>query len=90
MKGSIAMENIFEINEALSLLKEGIILKDKVSTRFICKKKRIYIYSSNSSYNLSFEDFYELFKDNKFVVEDFDDSSIDIEKDKEYYSFKHK
>lgn len=84
------MENIFEINEALSLLKEGIILKDKVSTRFICKKKRIYIYSSNSSYNLSFEDFYELFKDNKFVVEDFDDSSIDIEKDKEYYSFKHK
>ena len=84
------MENIFEINDALSLLKEGVILKDKVNNRFICKKKRIYIYSSNSSYNLSFDDFYELFKDSKFVVEDFDDSTIDIEKDKEYYSFKHK
>ena len=84
------MENIFEINEALSLLKEGVILKDKMSTKFICKKKRIYVYSSNSSYNLSFDDFCELFKDSKFVVEDFDDSGIDIEKDKEYYSFKHK
>lgn len=84
------MNDILDINEALPLLKEGIILKDKVSTRFVCKKKRIYVYSSNSSYNLSFEDFKDLFKDNQFIIEDFSDSDIDIEKDKEYYSFKHK
>lgn len=84
------MNEVYEINEALNLLKEGIILKDNLSSRFICKKKRIYVYSSNTSYNLSFKDFSELFKDSKFVLEDFDDSSIDLEKDKEYYSFKHK
>ena len=59
-------------------------------TKFISKKKRVYVYSSNSSYNLSFNDFSELFKDSKFIIEDFEDSTIDPEKDKEYYSFKHK
>lgn len=84
------MEEIFGIEEAIALLKEGIILKDNLSTKFISKKKRVYVYSSNSSYNLSFNDFSELFKDSKFIIEDFEDSTIDPEKDKEYYSFKHK
>lgn len=84
------MEEILDINEALPLLKEGIILKDKIGSKFIYKRKRIYVYSTNSSYNLNINDFCELFKDNKFVVEDFDDSTIDPEKDKEYYNFKHK
>lgn len=84
------MDNILDINEAVPLLKEGIILKDNLNTKFICKKKRVYVYASNSSYNLSFDDFSELFKDSKFIVEDFEDSTIDPEKDKEYYSFKHK
>ena len=84
------MGEIIEINEAITLLKEGIILKDNLNSKFICKRKRIYVYSSNSSYNLSYKDFMELFKDSKFMVEDFDDSTIDLEKDKEYYSFKHK
>ena len=84
------MDEIIEIEEALSLLKEGIILKDNLRSKFIYKKKRIYVYSSNSSYNLSFTDFSDLFKKSKFVIENFDDSSIDVEKDKEYYGFKHK
>jgi len=84
------MENVLDINEALNLLKEGIVLKDNLSTIFIYKRKRIYVYSSNSSYNLSLKDFSELFKDSKFIIEDFEDGGIDLEKDKEYYSFKHK
>ena len=84
------MDEFVEINEALSLLKEGIILKDNLRSKFIYKKKRIYVYSNNSSYNLNFKDFSELFKDSKFIIEDFDDSTVDLEKDKEYYSFKHK
>lgn len=83
------MEKIININEAINLLKEGLILKD-INNRFIYKKKRVYVYSSNSSYNLKIDEFIELFKDNKFVLEDFEDGSIDLEKDKEYYSFKHK
>ena len=84
------MNEIIEINEAINLLKEGIVLKDNLSTKFIYKKKRIYVYSNNSSYNLSLKDFSELFKDSKFIIEDFDDFTIDVEKDIEYYSFKHK
>ena len=84
------MNEILDINEALPLLKEGIILKDKLGAKFIYKKSRIYVYSTNSSYNLSCSDFIELYKDNEFVIEDFCDSGIDLEKDKEYYSFKHK
>lgn len=84
------MKEIFEIDEAILLLKEKVILKDNLSTKFIYKKKRIYVYSSSSSYSLSLQDFSELFKDSKFFIEDFEDSTIDLEKDKEYYSFKHK
>lgn len=84
------MQEIIEIKEALQLLKDKIVLKDIQSNRFIYKNKRIYIYSSNSSYNLNEEDFLVLFKDGKFIIEDFEEETIDLEKDKEYYSFKHK
>lgn len=84
------MQEIIEIKEALQLLKDKIVLKDIQSNRFIYKKKRIYVYSSNSSYNLNEEDFLALFKDSKFIIEDFEEEIIDLEKDKEYYSFKHK
>lgn len=84
------MEEIIDIELAVNLLKEGIVLKDNLNNKFIRKKKRVQVYSLNSSYSLSFEEFFELFKNNKFIIEDFDDSQIDLEKDKEYYSFKHK
>lgn len=84
------MQEIIEIKDALPLLKEKAVLKDFKSNRFIYKRKRIYVYSSNSSYNLKEEDFLDLFKDSKFIIEDFEEETIDLEKDKEYYSFKHK
>ena len=84
------MDEIITIDEAINMLKEGVVLKDVLNNKFIYKRKRFCIYSSNSSYNLNLEDFRELFKDSKFIIEDFDDTSIDLEKDREYYSFKHK
>ena len=84
------MNEIFGINDAINLLKEGLMLKDNVGSKFMMKKKRVSVYSSNSTYTLSFKDFQDLFKDNKFMIEDFEDAGIDLEKDKEYYSFKHK
>ena len=47
------------------------------------------MYAVNSSYKLTVADFLDLFKDTKFAIED-DGETIDPEKDKEYYSFKHK
>ena len=67
------MQEIIEIKEVLQLLKDKIVLKDIQSNRFIYKKKRIYVYSSNSSYNLNEEDFLSLFKDSKFIIEDFEE-----------------
>jgi len=84
------MIEVIGIKEAINLLKEKVVLKDNSNNKFIYKKKKIYVYSSNSSYSLSSEDFFELFKDSKFIIEDFEDNGIDLEKDKEYYSFKHK
>ena len=84
------MEDIIEIDLAINLLKEGIILKDNLNNRFINKRKRIRVYSLNSSYSVSYDEFLDLFKNNKFIIENYDDCQIDSEKDKEYYSFKHK
>ena len=82
-------KQVYGILEAAILLKEGTILKDTSST-FIYKKKRVYVYSSNSSFNLDISEFKNLYKDSKFVVYSGEDSGIDGEKDKEYYGFKHK
>lgn len=84
------MEDIFDVNQALEILKEKVVIKDNLKNKFVCRKNKIWVYSSNSSYSLNFKDFIELFKEHKFMIEDFDDSTIDTEKDKEYYNFKHK
>ena len=83
------MNEILDVNEALMCLKEKIIVKDNKSI-FKYKRKRIYVYSSNTSYSLSYKDFLELYKESKFVVVDDNNVNVDIEKDREYYAFKHK
>ena len=84
------MEEIYNIEQAIDLLKEKLILKDSQKNTFVYKRKRVYVYSNNSYFSLDLNDFYDLYKDSKFIVEDLDDSTIDPEKDNEYYSFKHK
>ena len=83
-------KEIYGVNEALVLFKEGIKLKDNLSRIFFLKNKRIYVYSSSSSYSLTINEFLELYKDNKFIVYLDDDGEIDAKKDEEYYGFKHK
>lgn len=84
------MNTYFDINEALVLLKEKAILKDSFNTKFIGRKNGVLVWSNNSSYNLKFNDFIELFKETKFMLDECEDNGIDLEKDKEYYNFKHK
>ena len=62
------MNEIFTINDALELLKDGIVLRDSLRNRFICKKSMIYVYAVNSSYKLTFAEFLDLFKDTKFAI----------------------
>lgn len=84
------MDNVFNVEEAINLLKEKIVLKDCFNNRFIGKKNGIQVFSINSSYTLKYNDFIELFETDKFMVDGDDGFYIDLEKDKEYYSFKHK
>lgn len=83
-------KEIYNVNEALVLLKEGVILKDINRAKFVYRKDRVQIYCLNSSYNLTTKDFLTLYKDNEFIVDANDEDGIDSKKDEEYYNFKHK
>ena len=83
-------KEIYGINEAVFLLKEGNKLKDIPSSVIILKKGRGYIYSLLSSYSLKMDEFVNLYKESKFVIFVDDEEGIDAKKDEEYYSYKHK
>jgi len=83
-------KEIYNVGEALTLLKEGVILKDINKAKFIYRKDRIYVYSFNSSYSLDVKEFLVLYKENQFVIDSGDEEIIDSKKDEEYYNFKHK
>lgn len=80
------------INEALDLLKQGIVLSstiDNIKCYFIKNGNNVLIIQGNSRYKLKKEDFILIHKKSIFVIEDNSlDIEIDTEKDKEYYSWK--
>jgi len=82
------MENI---KEAIKLLKEGYILVSYISkkkTYFVLKEKKILVKNDNTLYYLTEEDFSSLFFNQVFAIkEEENDTDIDSEKDKEYYSY---
>ena len=86
------MENkIYNIDEMLPLLKEHIIffsINDQKKKYFHYMKNNILVIDVNSRYKINEEDFKELFKNSKFMVFDPSNIEIDIEKDKEYYSWR--
>lgn len=86
------LENQLLINEALSFLKKHYVLfanVQNIKTYFYYKNNFVRVVSANSSFNLSEDDFFSLYKDSKFyLIEDNNSVEIDVEKDKEYYSWK--
>ena len=86
------MDNQLTILEALVLLKKHMLLVANVQNSksyFFMKEKYICVLTNNSSFKLKEEDFLDLFKDTKFYIKDDENSiDIDIEKDKEYYSWR--
>lgn len=84
------LDKVLNINEALIALNEGYILKDITNKLFKYKNKKILIKGDNLSCLLPLEEFKELYFDSKFVIFDDNEENIDLKKDEEYYSFKHK
>lgn len=82
-------EIIDNIDNAIVLLKNLKVLYSS-KTYFVMKKQKVLIVGLNSKYFLSFEQFKELYKDNKFIVYEENDENFDFSRDDEYYGWKHK
>jgi hypothetical protein len=89
-------DKIKNINLALTLLNDGDILYINEYTGRIYFKKidsSILIKNKNYTSKLSEEDFIKLFSSSSFYVldqEKLNNDTIDLERDKEYYSWKYK
>ncbi len=85
-------EEIFKINEMLPLLKTGIPffgISNNSKKQFYYSKKCIIVIDTFSRYKLSEKDFIKLFSDMNFYILDLSkEVEIDVEKDKEYYSWR--
>ena len=82
-------EIIDNIENAIVLLKNQKILYSN-KTYFVMKKQKVLIIGLNSKYSLSFEEFKDLYKENKFIVYEENDENFDFSRDDEYYGWKHK
>ena len=89
-------DKIKNINLALTLLNDGDILYINEYTGRIYFKKTdssILIKNKNYTSKLTEEDFIKLFSSSSFYVldqEKLNNDTIDLERDKEYYSWKYK
>ena len=83
-------KQIYNVNEACLLIKNGLIVVDVNKTRFKLIKENIIIKNDNVRYSLTEKAFLDLYKDSKFIILEDSDAIIDVKKDEEYYNFKHK
>lgn len=82
--------DLFDINAAIAYLKEGCIVKSSNNYVFRLLNEKIIGYNDFSRYVLSEQEFKLLYQEYKFYLLEDSETIIDSEKDKEYYSFKHK
>ncbi|MDO4500917.1 MAG: hypothetical protein Q4B60_06565 [Erysipelotrichaceae bacterium] len=81
------MEKLNGINDVLYHLKDKEILTTTLKDFFVLKKGRVYRYFNGSAFNLSLEDFADLYKDTDFYIYEDESVFIDNEKDEDYYRY---
>ena len=87
------LELIEDINKALSYIENKKVLVsiiDNNKTYFMKKNNKLFVLNGNSSFFLNIEQFLDLYKNVKFYVYEDNESTVDYQKDEEYYSWKHK
>ena len=82
------MEKITSFGEVLTYLKDQEIVMTGNHTSFYLKDNQIVVHGKGTRYILSLEDFKRLYGQETFYLYKPDNSSIDNEKDEEYYSWK--
>ena len=87
------MNNPLTLEEAVECLENNICLIASVEgklTYFRKIHKQIKIFNKNTAVSVSFDDLIKLYKGYTFYIYESDDSTIDFEKDEQYYSWTHK
>ncbi len=83
------MEQLRDVSEALSYLKDGEIVTSNGTDRFIMKNDRIYYYDNGTRFSLSEKDFLQLYRLNRFFLYE-ESVEIDETKDEAYYRYYRK
>lgn len=88
------MEPIMSFEEVIQKLKEYEIvatIQEKVTTFYSYRNEKIYCKQANGQYILSVEEFIQLYqKENFYLYRPKQEETISLEKDEEYYRWKHK
>ena len=89
------MEKIGNFDEALSLLKDGFVLligvdNSSKSSYVKFEHDKFLVFSNGMKAKLNLEIFEDLYEKCSFYLYEDDHTSIDEERDQEYYSWKHK
>lgn len=88
------MQEIISVQQLEELLKANIIVctpSKKGLSYITMQKDHIRIQNAFSRYTLTWHDFLDLYKNQKFYIYEKDhDGEISLEKDVEYYSWYHK
>ncbi len=83
------MQKLRDINEAMAYLKEGEILTENGTNRFVLREERISCYENGTRFSLDPDEFRELYQKNSFYLYE-ETVQIDEDKDKAYYRYYRK
>lgn len=87
------MNNPLTLEETVDALENNICLIASVEgelTYFRKIHKQIKIFNKNTAVSVTLNDFLKLYKSYTFYIYESNDSTIDFEKDEQYYSWTHK
>ena len=83
------MQRLKDIAEVLVYLKEGEILTENGTNRFVLRNGRISCYENGTRFSLELEEFKELYQKNSFYLYE-ETVQIDEENDEAYYRYYRK
>ena len=83
------MQKLRDINEAMAYLKEGEILTENGTNRFVLRDDRISCYENGTRFSLELDEFRELYQKNSFYLYE-ETVQIDEDKDEAYYRYYRK
>ena len=83
------MQKLRDINEAMVYLKEGEMLSENGTNRFVMRDGRISCYDSGPRFSLDLKEFKELYQKNSFYLYE-ETVQIDEDKDEAYYRYYRK